>query len=598
MLPTRLTIPDIHAAYGAGTTPQQVVTQVYQRITAVGDPAIFILLRDQEDVLADAAALGAFDPALPLWGIPFVVKDNIDVAGLVTTVACPAFAYTAERDAFVVARLRAAGALLIGKTNLDQFATGLVGVRSPFGAPRNSIDPLIVPGGSSSGSAVAVGHGIVPFSLGTDTAGSGRVPAGLNNIVGLKPTLGAISARGVVPACRTIDTVSIFALTVADAWAAYRVCCAFDAEDAFARSVPTPPLSARAEPPVIGIPSAETIEFMGDDAQSVSFYATVDVLRATGAIVTEIDFTPLFAVARMLYDGAFVAERHTVIEDLLARDPDAILPVTRAIIGKALALSAADAFRGLYRLKELARDAKPALASVDMLCVPTIPRFHSLADLEADPVTPNSNFGTYTNFVNLLDMCGIAVPVAARPDGRPGSVTLLAPAAEDAGIAAFACLLEGAAQRTLGATGWPVVPTAPLPPAGPKTLTLAVCGAHMEGLPLHHQLTDRGASFARTARTNDAYRLFALAGGPPARPGLVRGAPGSGAPIAVELWDLPLHQIGGFLAGIPAPLCLGSIDLEDGTRVQGFLCEAAATASAKDITHLGGWRSFLSLVQP
>ena len=594
MTDLRMTIPDIHAAYAAGASPQDVVAQVFDRIAAVGDPNIFITLRTQNDVLADVADLGDFDAGKPLWGIPFVVKDNIDVAGYETTAACPAYAYTAKTDAFVVAQLRAAGAILIGKTNLDQFATGLVGVRTPYGAPLNAVDPEIVPGGSSGGSGVAVGHGIVPLSLGTDTAGSGRVPAALNNIVGLKPTLGALSASGVVPACRSIETISIFALTVGDAYAAYQVCCAYDPADAFARPIAAPALTAASAPPVIGIPSPDTIEFMGDAVQSASFYAAVDLLRAEGATIQEIDFKPLYDVAHMLYEGAWVAERYTVIEDLLKSDPQAIHPVTRQIICKAEDLSAADAFRGIYRLKELARAAEPSLAGVDMLCVPTIPRFHTVAELEADPVTPNSNFGTYTNFVNLLDMCGIAVPVPARSDGRPGSVTMLAAAGKDAEIAVMARSLEAAGQRKLGATDWAFTPPPALSQGAATTLRLAVCGAHMAGLPLNHQLTDRDAVFVKKAQTSDAYRFYALAGGPPARPGLVRGAAGSGAPIALELWDVPLAHVGSFLGGIPAPLGLGTIVLEDGSQVQGFMCEAIATADAKDITEMGDWRRYIA----
>ena len=503
----KMTIPDLRDAYARGVTAADVVAQVFARIAEVNDPGIFLTLPSLEEVTKAANALGSYDPSLPLWGVPFVVKDNIDVAGYETTAACPAYAYTPTEDAFVVAQLRAAGAIFIGKTNLDQFATGLVGVRTPYGAPLNAIDPEIVPGGSSGGSGVSVGHGIVPLSLGTDTAGSGRVPAALNNIVGLKPTLGALSATGVVPACRSIETISIFAMTVSDAYAAYQVCCTYDPKDAFARPITAPALAARATAPIIGIPSPNSIKFLGDDVQKASFLAAVDLLRSDGAEIREIDFTPLYDVAQMLYEGAWVAERYTVIEELLKSDPDAILPVTRLIIGKAEELSAADAFRGIYRLKELARVAEPSLADVDMLCVPTIPTFHTVAELEADPVTPNSNFGTYTNFVNLLDMCGIAVPVPARSDGRPGSVTLLAQAGKDGDVAEVALTLEAAGQRNLGATNWPFVAPAPLETPEPSGFKIAVCGAHMSGLPLNQQLTDRGAVLLETASTSDAYRF-------------------------------------------------------------------------------------------
>lgn len=590
-----LTIPALHAAYAAGTSPAEVVAQVYARIAEVNDPGIFIHLLDQAEVTAAAEALGDFDPARPLWGVPFAIKDNIDAGGKPTTAACPAYAYTADQDAFVVAQLKKAGALLIGKTNLDQFATGLVGVRSPYAPPKNSVDPAIVPGGSSSGSGVAVGHGIVSFSLGTDTAGSGRTPAALNNIVGLKPTLGALSASGVVPACRTLDTISIFALTVADAHAAFRAAAVYDAADSYARDIAAPAPGAVPAGLRIGIPSKDSIKFFGDDVQAASFADAVALLKASGAVITEVDFATFYDVADMLYYGAWVAERYTVIEDLLKTDPDAIHPVTRKIISAAENLSAADAFRGMYRLKDLTRKAEPLLADIDMLCVPTIPTFYSVAELEADPITPNNNFGTYTNFVNLMDMCGIAVPTKPRSDRRPGSVTLLADKGKDAEVAAVAMGFEAAGGgRTLGATGWPVpTPAAPAGDPAPDMIRIAVCGAHMSGLPLNWQLTDPGGRLVRRARTSDAYRFYALAGGPPDRPGLVRGAPGTGAEIALEIWDLPAAAFGTFMKGIPAPLGIGTVALSDGGSVQGFVCEAAGLDGAADITALGDWRAHL-----
>jgi allophanate hydrolase len=439
-----------------------------------------------------------------------------------------------------------------------------------------------------------VAQGIVTFAPGTDTAGSGRVPTALNNIAGLKPTLGALSARDVVPACRSIETISVFALTVADAYAAFRVAFAYDAADAYSLRVSAPTLTAT--PPVlrVGIPSAGSLRFFGDDVQAASFAESVDLLWQSGAVVSEVDFTPLYSVAAMLYDGAWVAERYTVIEGLMRSDPEAILPVTRAIMGKAETLSAADAFRGIYRLKELARQAEPLLAGIDLLCVPTIPTFYSLQDLADDPVTPNSNFGTYANFVNLLNLCGLAVPTAARSDGPPGSVTLLARAGLDGLLAAAAAPLEQAGHRHLGATGWSLPQDAPVAEARADAITIAVCGAHMSGLPLNPHLTKRGATFVVTARTNADDRFFALAGGPPVRPGLVRGAPGSGAPIGLELWSLPLAAFGGFMQTIPAPLGIGTVLLEDGRRVQGFVCEAEGAAGAEDITGAGNWRAYLA----
>ena len=588
------TIPALHGAYADGLTPAAVVEEVHARIAAVADPGIFIDILPKADALAAAAALGAFDPARPLWGIPFAIKDNIDAAGRPTTAGCPAWEFIAEADAFVVAKLRAAGAILIGKTNLDQFATGLVGLRTPYGAPLNSVDPAIVPGGSSGGSGVAVGHGIVTFSLGTDTAGSGRVPAALNNIVGLKPTLGALSATGLVAACRTLDTISIFALTVDDAYAAFTAAAGYDVRDAYSKPIATLPLSAPPPAPIIGIPDASSIEFFGDDVQAASFAGAVAVLKAGGAKIVPIDFAPFYAVAAMLYDGAWVAERHSVIEGLLARDPDAVHPITAKIIRHAETLSATDAFRGFYRLEDLKRAAAPALAGLDLLCVPTIPTFYSVAQLAAEPIAFNNNLGTYTNFVNLMDMCGIAVPTAPRTDGRPGSVTLLAAAGRDALTASVARTLEVGVARNLGATPWPAPTPAPLP-IGPEDgmIDIAVCGAHMSGLPLNHQLTSRGGRFMRAARSAPIYRFHALAGGPPERPGMVRVASGGGA-VALEIWRVPSAQIGSFLAGIPSPLGLGRVALEDGGSVIGFVCEAAGIEGARDITALGDWRAHVA----
>jgi allophanate hydrolase len=588
-------IAALHAAYADGLSPTEVMAETYRRIAAAADPAIFITQRAEKDTLAEAKRLPPFDPAdYPLWGVPFAVKDNIDVAGLPTTAACPAYAYVAKSDAFAVARLRAAGAIPVGKTNLDQFATGLVGVRSPYGVPRNAIDPEIVPGGSSSGSAVAVARGIVSFALGTDTAGSGRVPAALNNIVGLKPSLGALSATGVVPACRTLDTISVFALTVPDAWAAFRAACAFDPVDAYSRVLPAPPLGA--QPPVltIAVPDAASREFFGDTAQAASFDAALLRIQSLGGRLNEIDFTPFYDVARMLYEGAWVAERMTVVEDLLRRDPGALHPVTAKIIGAADGLSAADAFRGIYRLADLRRRAEALLAGSNLLCVPTIPTFYSLADLEADAVGPNSRLGTYTNFVNLMDLCGIAVPTGPRSDGRPGSITFLARAGQDALAAALAHAIHGQAAPEMGGTGH-ILPVVEPPPsgAGAGETEIALVGAHMSGLPLNGQITALGGRFLCATITSPDYRLFALAGGPPARPGLLRVTDG-GSAVAIELWAVPTAGLGQLLGQIPVPLGLGRVRVGDGREVTGFLAEAAGLDGARDITDFGGWRAFLA----
>ncbi len=587
------TLAGLRAAYAAGAAPAAVVAEAYRRIAALGDPGIFLHLVPLEQAMAEAEALGVFDPAKPLWGAPFAVKDNIDVAGCPTTAACPAFAFQPQGDAFVVARLRAAGAIPLGKTNLDQFATGLVGTRTPFPVPRNALDPEIVPGGSSSGSAVAVAQGLVSFALGTDTAGSGRVPAALNNIVGLKPSLGALSGRGVVPACRTLDTVSVFALTVADAYAAFAAAAGFDAGDPFARRVAVAPLGAAPPHPAVGVPSPGSLRFFGDAAQAASFAAACARLEAGGARLVEVDLAPFHEVAELLYQGPWVAERHTVIEALLAADPEAVDPVVRGIVAAAAGFSATDAFRAFYRLAELRRAVEPALASVDLLCVPSIPTFYSRADLAADPVGPNARLGTYTNFVNLLGMCGLAVPIPARADGRPGGVTLLAEAGRDGLLASVGAGIEGWGPRSLGATGWPLSEKAPAAVrTGAEEMELAVCGAHMSGLALNHELTRYGARFLRAVRTTPDYRLYSLPGGPPRRPGMLRGS--GGRAIALEVWALPKAAFGAFFAGVPAPLGIGTVTLEDGSAPKGFLVEAAGVVGAEDVTALGDWRRVIA----
>ncbi|TCK23606.1 allophanate hydrolase [Ancylobacter aquaticus] len=576
------TLPALRAAYAGGLRPEAVIAEAFARLDALDDPGIF-LFEARETALAEARALGAPD-GRPLWGIPYAVKDNIDVADMPTTAACPDFLYRAEMDAAAVARLRALGAICLGKANLDQFATGLVGVRTPYPVPRNAIDPELVPGGSSSGSAVAVARGLVAFSLGTDTAGSGRVPAALNDIVGLKPSLGALSSAGMVPACRTLDTVSLFAHSVGEAWELFGHCAGFDPADPYSRPLPRQRLSPLPRGIAVAVPDAASLRTFGDEVQERDFRATVERLRADGASVREIDLAPFYAVADLLYAGPWVAERVAAVGARLTVSPDTLHEVTRAILAPGLKLSAVDAFKGLYRLEELRRVCAQALEGFDFLCVPTIPCFVTLDEVAADPFGPNSRLGTYTNFVNLLDMCGIAVPTGPRPDGRPGSVTVLARKGEDARAAALALRVERGAAPSLA--------DAPVEDdiAGDE-IAIAVCGAHMAGLPLNGELTSRGGRFLREARTSPAYQLFALPGGPPARPGLVRARDGQGAAIALEIWALPRVAFGDFLAGIPAPLAIGTVALEDGLAVKGFLCEPHGLAGGRDITASGGWRA-------
>lgn len=577
------------------TTIPQTITACYARHRAHGDAAIFIALRPEAQVQAEAEALQAEGPlGRRLWGIPVAVKDNIDVAGLATTAACPAFAYQPQRDASVVARLRAAGAIIIGKTNLDQFATGLNGTRSPYGVPRNALRADLVPGGSSSGSASAVAAGIVPVSLGTDTAGSGRVPAGLQNIIGLKPSLGLVPTAGVVPACRTLDCVSVFALTVEDAWAVLEVAAGPDASDPYSRPVPLGQPGAVPTRTRIAIPRPEDLDFAGDAAAAASFALAVERAQTLGAEIVPLDMAPLYETARLLYDGPWVAERFLAIRDLLTRDPDAILPVIRQVVAGRPLPDAAETFAARYRVADLALVAKAALKGIDALMVPTAPRPVTLAEMAADPIGMNSLLGRYTNFVNLLDMCALAVPASLAADGTAAGVTLIAPSGHDALLAGLGSALHAASSLPLGATGLPCPAPGTLPVrAAPDAIEIAVVGAHLSGMPLNGELTRLGATFLRATVTTPDYRLFALPGGPPARPGLVRVG-SDGATIALEVWSLPPEGFGRFVAGIPSPLGIGTLTLADGTRVKGFLCETIATQGARDVTEFGGWRAFIA----
>jgi allophanate hydrolase len=591
-----LDVSSLRARYLSGTLdPQTVVALVLERIERRGDDKVWIDRVPQAALEARAAELGKRRAAeLPLYGIPFAIKDNIDLAGRQTTAACPDFAYTPTESAPVVQRLLDAGAVAIGKTNLDQFATGLVGTRSPYGACANSFDARYIAGGSSSGSAVAVAAGLVSFSLGTDTAGSGRVPAAFNNLAGLKPTLGLLSTRGVVPACRSLDCVSIFALTVRDAHTVLDVAQGFDAADPFSRALPAGGEVGFGERFRFGVPRPADLEFCGDAASGKLYGLALERLEALGGERVELDFRPFFETAQLLYDGPWVAERWLVVRELLARKPEAVHPVTRRVIEKASAFSAADAFAALYRLQELRRRIAAAWQRVELIVTPSAPTIYTLAQVDADPVALNSRLGTYTNFVNLLDLAGLAVPAGFRPDGLPFGVTLLAPAFSDNALAALGDRLQRAQGLPLGATGLalPHAKEAPPTTARPAMVQLAVCGAHMSGLPLNRELTERGARLVRRARTAPRYRFYALEAFSPPRPGMLRGEPG--AAIEVEVWELPATAFGGFVDGIPAPLGIGTVELEDGAQLRGFVCEHYATQGAREITQLGSWRSYLA----
>jgi allophanate hydrolase len=526
---------------------------------------------------------------LPLFGVPFAIKDNIDVGGWPTSAACPAFTYQAAADATVVAHLRAAGAIALGKTNLDQFATGLVGTRSPYGAVVNSFDSRYVSGGSSSGSASVVARGLVPFALGTDTAGSGRVPAGFNNIVGLKPTKGRLSNRGVVPACRLNDTVSVFALTVADAAQVAELASGFDEADPYSRPDPhTAPADISAAPR-FAIPAQ--LEFFGDVQAERAFHRALAQLQAGGATLEPLDFAPFRTLAEQLYYGPWVAERTVAIEQVLEASPQAIDPVVRGIVGNGLGYSACDAYKAEYLRAELARQIAQRLAPFDALVVPTAPTIRTLAEMAQEPVLFNSQFGTYTNFTNLADLSALALPGPLRGDGLPAGITLIAPAWHDRALAAFGLRWQRQNALPLGAIGR-ALPPQPTPAPSAGHVRLAVVGAHLSGMPLNVQLTQRDAVRVEQTVTAPCYRLYALADTEPPKPGLARAA--QGAAIRLELWDIPLARFGEFVAEIPAPLGIGTLLLADGRRVKGFICEAWALEGATDITEFGGWRDYLA----
>jgi allophanate hydrolase len=591
------TVAAMVAAHRAGTTsPARTVARSFQRIRDHNDPAIFISLRDEADALAEAEALTRKDATqLPLYGVPVAVKDNIDVLGLPTTAACPAFAYSPTHDATSVARLREAGAIVIGKTNLDQFATGLVGVRSPYGIPNNPMRGDLIPGGSSSGSAVAVSAGLVPLALGTDTAGSGRVPAMLNNIVGLKPSLGLISTAGVVPACRTLDCVSVFSLTVDDAMTALAAMAGPDGADPFSRDRPLAAMNAFPGQLRLGVPRQGQLIFFGDKAAEKAYGDAVARWSALGAAFVEFDLEPLYETARLLYEGPWVAERYLVIRNLLASSPDAIHPVTREITAAGARLTAADTFAALYRLQALRRIAGRAFANIDALVLPTAPTAYSTAQVLANPIELNSRLGTYTNFVNLLDLCGLALPAAIRPDDIPFGITLLAPAGQDAQLASIGRVFHADTELAMGSRSVPQPPLALLP-AGTSgdEIAIAVVGAHLSGMALNGELKALGGRLLEATATAPDYKLYALRGTTPPKPGMLRVKAGAGSSIELEVWALSAAAFGKFVAAIPPPLSIGTVRLADGRGVKGFLVEPAFIEGARDISTFGGWRTFVA----
>lgn len=590
---TRLSVEAIANAVGAGASAVDVARAVLEAVAEYDliQPQVWTLRLPAAAVLAQAEVVDARIAAgevLPLAGVPFAVKDNIDVGALPTSAACPAFAYTPERSATVVERLVAAGAVLIGKTNLDQFATGLVGARSPYGAPRCVFNQAFVSGGSSSGSAVAVAAGLVAFALGTDTAGSGRVPAAFNHLVGLKPSKGRWSTRGLVPACRSLDCISVFAADLAGAAVVDQVLAAFDPEDDYSRRSPATPPTFAMDGLRFAIPLPDQRLFFGDGESEALYAAAIKRMQAAGGVAVEIDIAPLLDAAKLLYSGPWVAERTAAIEPLLRAAPSAIEPTVRAIVQGGLATTGVETFRGRYALEGYRRAAEAIWAAADILFLPTTPTIYRLKDLKAEPLALNANLGLYTNFVNLLDLSALAVPAGFRADATGFGVTLVGPAFADR------ALLDLAASylETFPMTETPPLDLTPHKPG----IKLAVVGAHLGGMPLHWQLTSREARLVTATRTAPAYKLYAIANSTPPKPALVHVGEG-GAAILVEVYELDVEAFGSFTAEVPAPLAIGTVTLEDGTSVKGFVAEPRALDGATDITALGGWRAYIASLQ-
>jgi len=576
-----LDITTLRERYRSGElTPLSVVDAVLQRIADRGDDAVWISRLSPDEVRATAARLDLADlDDLPLYGVPFAVKDNIDVVGLETTAACPAFGYVAAASAPLVESLVAAGALLVGKTNLDQFATGLSGARSPYGVPSSAHDPNLISGGSSSGSAVAVAAGLVSFSIGTDTAGSGRVPAALNGVVGMKPSIGLVSATGIVPACRSLDCASVFAHSVGDAAAVLEVVSGFDPSDPWARPLPDP----RARPVAlrglrVGVP--DRVERWGCRGEYVAWLECRERLLEAGVELVPVDLTAFLDAGRQLYDGAWVAERRHGLEQILVARPDAVLPVIRTILDAGDTVSGVDVFGALTEMRQLRRSAYAELESVDVLLTPTVTETFTIEEMRADPIALNARLGTFTTFTNLLDLCAVAIPAGGREDA-PFGITVQAGAGRDGFVSSVAVAMEALLADRAPAELDRVA----------DGLLVAVVGAHLRGMPLHADLVLRGAELVERTTTDASYRLFALAGTVPPKPGLWRVDVG-GAEIEVEVYRLPLDEVGGFLATVAAPLAIGQVTLADGRVVHGFVCEPKGFADAVDITAYGGWRAF------
>lgn len=579
-------------------TPRKLVEQIIERSADYAGHNIWIhplSLAELEPYLAYLESQSVDD--LPLYGVPFAIKDNIDLAGVPTTAACVEFSYTPDKSAFVVEQLIRAGAIPMGKTNMDQFATGLVGVRSPepWGACKNAFDKDYISGGSSSGSSVAVALGLASFSLGTDTAGSGRVPAAFNNLVGLKPSKGLLSMSGVVPACRSLDCVSIFALTTDDANAVLEQAAIYDADDQYARAIPFDNNARHYGLPKaafsFAVPKADQLEFFGNESARALFDQSVETMQSLGGVKQEIDFSLFLDAAKLLYEGPWVAERYVAIESMITRQPEALLPVIRTIIGSAENRTAMEVFKAEYQMQAYREQSKKVLGEFDFLLTPTAGTIYTIDQVNADPIQLNSNLGYYTNYMNLLDCACVAVPAGYLENGLPWGISLVSSAMKDRKLLAYANRWQQALNLKPGKQAFDL----PQTPAGDvsydESVSVIVCGAHLQGLPLNWQLTERGAQLQHSGKTSDSYRMYVI-DGEIQRPGLVRDEEGSA--IEIEIWQMPATEFGSFVAGIPGPLGIGKVETSDGRWLPGFICEPYALDGAREITQLGGWKAYVA----
>jgi allophanate hydrolase len=592
-------IDALHAQYTAGLiTPEDVMENIRERAKEYKDHNIWIHLLPQ--IEQSIWLEGLKDKSLethPLWGIPFVIKDNIDLTGVPTTAACKKFAYTPKVSAQVVQQLIDAGAIPVGKANLDQFATGLNGTRSPYGPCHNSFNYDYVSGGSSSGSAVSVALGLASFSLGTDTAGSGRIPACFNNLIGVKPSIGLLSATGLVPACRSLDCITIFSYNTDDANLVLSVAEGFDGRDGYSRPNPfknqARQYGLRTGSLTVGVIPEHQLKFFDDKGYQKAYEDTLEKLKGEGFIFKEIDFAPFDEIAELLYEGPWVSERYIAAQPLIDDDPYAVFPVVREIIASGGKASAISLFKSQYRINDLKQVCLAQMAQVDCLLTPTAGRHFTIAEMLDNPIKHNSELGYYTNFMNLLDLASIAVPTMMTESDMPFGITLVGSTFSDRELMSIANRIQQALPLKKGALGSIATPKNKTPVTSTKTIDVMVCGAHLTGQPLNWQLVERGASLKTKTKTTASYRMYALAGGPPLRPGLILDKE-KGLAIEVEVWTIPTENFGSFVAGIPAPLGIGKVTLENNNQVSGFICEPIGIEGAEEITHFGGWKSYLS----